>query len=216
MVINLITGLFLFSSLAFGGINTQIKSEAKQEEAPQADAAIVFIDGQASCLTFNENASADWQDTVQDESGLGLCSQQQNSQEVQGFVQSFQSDTIAEDSQYAFLPSVIAGVGGCVIGGILFAYYHDKDFSATPSTGAIVAGTVVTAVTAVAAVSYTPSATLAALATSIPQLFFYLAKIVPPFGAGALLCSEGLFAIFIQEEKSPQGWVPAKVRDNDE
>ena len=197
MIINLITGLFFFSQLTFGGINTQIKSEAKQEEAPQADAAIVFIDGQASCLTFSESASADWQDTVQDESGLELCSQQQNSQEVQGFVQSFQSDTIAEDSQYAFWPYVIAGVGGvggCMVGGILSAY--DKASSASPDVNpALVAATV--AVTLTVTVTFT---FIAITTASNAQMLLYSAAFV----AGSILCNKGLSAVFIEEEESHQ------------
>ena len=69
---NLITVLFLFSQLAFGRVNTQINNEVQEKELPPIAGAIVFVDEQPSCLTFNENASADWKDTVQSESGLEL------------------------------------------------------------------------------------------------------------------------------------------------
>ena len=88
----------------------------QEKELPPIAGAIVFVDEQPSCLTFNENASEDWKDTVQSESGLELCSQQKSSQELQSFVQNFENDTIAEDSQYAFASHLLAGAVGCIVG----------------------------------------------------------------------------------------------------
>ena len=85
---------FFLSQLAFGRISTQINSDVQEKKPQPIAGAIVFVDEQPSCLTFNENASADWQDTLQNELGLEPCSQQKNSQEVESFVQSFEDDII--------------------------------------------------------------------------------------------------------------------------
>ena len=198
---NFITSLFFFSQLAFGGINTQIKSEAKQE-APQADAAIVFIDGQASCLTFSENASADWQDIVQDESGLELCSEQQNSQEVQGFVQSFQNDTIAEDSQYAFWSYAAVGAFGCAVGATL-ASSISSDYNKKTAlelrdmssffTGGVVGSLLAGAITATGAI--------AAIASSIVKVAADVKGHVAATTVGAMICYGGVSAILLEDKR---------------
>ena len=84
-----------------------------------------------------------WQDTLQNELGLEPCSQQKNSQEVESFVQSFEDDTMAEDSQYAFWSYLGAFSLGCVLGasGSLFRYttsLSEEDKPEGAETAAIV------------------------------------------------------------------------------
>ena len=65
--------MYFFNQLAFSQTNTKNDSDVKQELF-HAD----VIGEQLACVIFNENASRDWQDTIQNESGLELCSQQKN------------------------------------------------------------------------------------------------------------------------------------------
>ena len=186
---NFITVLFLFSQLAFGRVNTQINNEVQEKELPPITGAIVFVDEQPSCLTFNENASADWKDTVQSESGLELCSQQKSSQELQNFVQNFKNDTIAEDSQYAFASHLGFGAAGCIIGA--FYSLSVSALSLAFSTPQTYSSTIATLVFGVGAVATGAGATLtgfiAAKATGHIAVTYL----------GATACYGGISAMFL-------------------
>jgi len=110
-----IAGSILFSHLAFGHISAQYDTSLKQKLAPSA--AIVYVDEQPTCITFNKNSTKEWQDIIQDESMLELCNQvPDSSQELQNFAQSFYMDTVGDDTEYAFLSHLAAGAGGCILG----------------------------------------------------------------------------------------------------